>query len=131
MKTKNILAALLIFLLVLVLSYVLVPGSARRADTAIENYTVSPDGKTITLQVGVTSSAGYIRDLRIHQQEGGKLYLDAYAAFGGINGRIGAKDTFVFTLDEDTSMIALYRGAGVYEEVLTKGKDGVWARTAQ
>lgn len=74
---------------------------------------------------------GYIRDVRIHQQEGGKLYLDCYAAFGGLNGSIGARDTFTFALDDDTSIIAIYRNPGCYEEVLTKVEDGSWQRASK
>ena len=62
----------------------------------INDYTVSSDGKKITINVGVSASMGFVREVKVHQQQGGKLYLDCYSAFGGLNGRIGAKDTFTF-----------------------------------
>ena len=74
---------------------------------------------------------GYIRDVRVHQQYGGKLYLDCYSAFGGLNGSIGAKDTFSFELHDDTTIIAVYRNSNAYEEVLMKAKDGSWQRVKQ
>ena len=60
---------------------------------------------------------------------GGKLYIDCYAAFGGINGRIGAKSSFTLPLDADTEMIGIYRNANCYEEILHKDADGSWQRT--
>lgn len=72
---------------------------------------------------------GYIRDVNVHQQQGGRLYLDCYSAFGGLNGSIGAKDTFSFELNDDTTIIAVYRKSNVYEEVLVKAEDGSWQRT--
>ena len=106
-------------------------GFVKNTSAFIEDYTVSPDGSGITLRVGVASSKGYIRDVSVHQQEGGKLYLNCFSAFGGMNGRIGAKDTFTFKLDEDTSMIALYRNENCYEGVLFRRDDGSWQRGSQ
>lgn len=74
---------------------------------------------------------GYIRDVKVHQQHGGKLYLDCYSAFGGLNGSIGAKDTFSFELNDDTTIIAIYRNSNAYEEVLVKAADGSWLRAKQ
>jgi len=56
------------------------------------------------------------------------MYLDCYNAFGGINGSIGAKTSYTLPLNEDTTMIAIYRNSNAYEEVLTKDRDGVWQR---
>ena len=87
------------------------------------------DGREITLDIGVAASRGYIRKMEISQQMGGKLYIDCYAAFGGINGRIGAKNSFTLPLDEDTTMIGIYRNENCYEEILHKDADGSWQRT--
>ena len=104
-------------------------GFTKNGSVFVEEYTVSPDGETMTLRVGVSSSMGYVRSLRVHQKQGGKLYLDGYHAFGGWNGSIGARETFSVPLDTDTRMIALYRSENGYEEVLTKAEDGTWHRT--
>lgn len=126
MKKK---AALIIgAILVLFLVYFVGSGFLKNTSAFIEDYTVSADGKTITVNVGASSSIGYIRTVSAHQQEGGKLYLDCYSAFGGLNGSIGAKDTFTFPLNEDTSIIAICRNANCYEEVLIKGEDNSWQR---
>lgn len=67
--------------------------------------------------------------MEISQQMGGKLYIDCYAAFGGINGRIGAKNSFTLPLDADTTIIGIYRNTNCYEEILHKDADGNWQRT--
>ena len=114
----------------LILIYLAGSGFTKNTSAFITDYSVSDDGKEMTVNVGVSSSMGYIRNVDVRQQHGGKLYLVPYAAFGGINGRMGAKDTFAFPLDADTELVALYRGTDRYEEVLTKAQDGRWVRTA-
>lgn len=106
--------------------YLLLPGLTKRGDVHLTGYALTADGQEITLTVGVMSSAGYVRDVAVHQQEGGKLYLDCYAAFGGINGSIGAKNEFTVPLEEDTELIALYRADNGYEPVLEKDDAGIW-----
>lgn len=91
-------------------------------------YSISDDGGEITLNMGVASSSGYIRKVVIHQQEGGKMYIECYSAFGGINGNIGAKTVYTLPLDEETTTIGIYRNTNAYEEVLKKDSDGVWQR---
>lgn len=95
----------------------------------MDGYSVSGDGREITLDIGVAASRGYIRKMEISQQMGGKLYIDCYSAFGGINGRIGAKNSFTLPLDEDTEIIGIYRNKNAYQEVLHKDEDGIWRRT--
>ena len=117
--------------IVLVLAYFIGPGFLKNPSAYIEDYAVSADGTEITLTVGVSSSMGYIRNVSVHQQKGGKLYLDCYSAFGGLNGSVGAKDTFTFHLNEETSMIGIYRNTNCYEAALVKGEDGSWQRAVQ
>ena len=118
-------------ILILVLVYFFVPGLMKNSSAVVADYSVSEDGREITIKFSVLSSIGYIRDVAVHQQHGGKLYLDCYSAFGGLNGRIGTKDTLTFQIDEDTSIIAIYRNTNAYEEVLVKAEDGSWNRAAQ
>ena len=65
-------------------------------------------------------------ELSFYKAQGGKLYLDCYSAFGGINGSWGAKNEYTIQLDDDTEMIAIYRSPNCYDPVLKKGEDGVW-----
>ena len=73
-------------------------GSAR-TDVVVNSFDISPDEKTMTMQVGVTSSMGYIRDMK---QTSGSMnpYLTFYSTFG-INSKLGAKDEFEIELDEN------------------------------
>ena len=117
--------------LVLVVIYFVGSGFMKNTSAIINDYSVSADGKEITINIGVASSMGYIRDVKVHQQHGGKLYLDCYSAFGGLNSSIGAKESFTFKLDDDTTIIAIYKNSNTYEEVLVKAEDGSWQRVKQ
>lgn len=109
--------------------YFIGSGFLRNGSVYVKEYSVSGDGREITLDIDTATSVGYIRKMAVSQQMGGKLYIDCYAAFGGINGRIGAKNSFTLPLDEDTTMIGIYRNKNAYQEVLHKDEDGIWRRT--
>ena len=126
---KIIFAATAATVLALLLLYFVGSGFGKVSFACIYDYSVSEDGSEITLHAGAASSAGYIRKAAVHQQYGGKLYIDFYSAFGGINGSIGAKSAFTLPLEEDTEIIAVYRGADSYQEVLYKDADGIWQMT--
>lgn len=106
--------------------YVIAPGFTKMGNVYIVDYSVSEDGTEMTITVGVATSIGYVRKVSEHPQQGGKLYLDCYSAFGGINGSWGAKNEFTIQIDDDTEMIALYRSANCYDPVLIKDESGEW-----
>lgn len=114
--------------LLLLIAYFVGSGFLRNTSAVIDDYAVSADGTEITLRAAAASSVGYLRDVAVHQQQGGKLYLDCYGAFGGVNGKLGAKNSFTVPLERDTAVIAVYRGSGCYQEVLKKTEDGTWQR---
>ena len=128
MKKKTL--CIIAVVLLLAAAYFIGTGFIKNASAYVEDFSVSEDGTAITLRMGIGSSMGFIRDLSIHQQHGGKLYLDPLSAFGGLNGSIGAKDTFTIPLETETSSIAIYRNVNCYEVILEKGDDGIWRRTA-
>lgn len=117
---------LVIIIILLAAAYMILPGFTKVGSAYIADYTVSADGTSITLTVGVGSSMGFIRDVAIHQQYGGRMYLDCYAAFGGLNGHWGAEQVYTLPLSADTTVIALYRAADCYQTVLEKNDDGTW-----
>lgn len=126
MKKKIIIGfSIIIFLFLL---YFIGSGFGKITSAFIYEYSISEDNKEITLNISVASSAGYVRKVAIHQQQGGTMYLDCYAGFGGVNGNIGAKTTYTLPLDEERTVIALYRNTNDYEDVLEKNSDGVWQR---
>lgn len=129
MKTKILAAVPIIF--ALVISYLV--GTGLRTDTSayIASYFASGDGSEITLAVSSASSAGHVRRAAVRRREGGTLYIDFRCAFGGINGKIGAKSVFTLPLDPDISAIALRRAGGEYETVLVRSASGEWGRPAE
>lgn len=126
MKRKALITILIVSSLFLL--WFAVPGFTKNTSVFIRDFNVTEDGKEITLTVGVASSMGYIRSAAVREQQGGKLYIDCYSCFGGLNGKVGAKDTFTFSPDGSTETIALYRGSGSYETVLRKNSEGIWQR---
>lgn len=123
---SQIIGIVLAVVIVIVGLYLLLPGFLKIGDVHLIDYALSEDGSEITLHLGVSSSAGYIRKVSVHQQHGGKFYLDCYRAFGGINGSIGAKNQFTIPLDADTETIALYRAQNAYDVVLERDEAGNW-----
>ena len=104
-------------------------GFTRMSAVCIGDFAVSDDGNEMTVRVMVTSSIGYVRSVRVSEEKDGRLYLDCLSAFGGLNGNIGAKDTFTIPLREDTDVIALYSSDGYRDELVRE--DGTWRRTVQ
>lgn len=130
-KLSRIILIALAVIVVLSAAYLVAPGFAKMGNVYITDFRVSEDGSEMTITVGVSTSIGYVRKVSVHQQHGGKLYLDCYSAFGGINGSWGAKNEYTIQLDEDTEMIALYRSPNCYDPVLEKGANGEWQRVTQ
>ena len=111
--------------------YLVAHGITKMGNVYVADFSVSEDGSEMTITVGVSTSIGYVRKVSVHQQHGGKLYLDCYSAFGGINGSWGAKNEYTIQLDEDTEIIALYRSPNCYDPVLEKDANGEWQRVTQ
>ena len=127
MKKKLLRAAA--FLAAAVLAYSLLTGCVKNTSCFPKDWSVSENGREMTLRLSVGSSAGHIRRVRVREKEKGRLCLDVYAAFGGLNGRIGARNVFTVPLGTDTERIALCRDGG-YEDILYKTEDGSFKRTA-
>ena len=130
-KSARIVIIALAVIVALTAAYLIAPGFAKMGNVYITNFRVSEDGSEMTITVGVSTSIGYVRKVSVHKQNGGKLYLDCYSAFGGINGSWGAKNEYTIQLDEDTEMIALYRSPNCYDPVLEKDANGEWQRVTQ
>lgn len=130
-KPVRIAIIALAVIIALMTMYLVAPGFTKMGNVFIVDFSVSEDGSKMTITVGVSTSIGYVRKVSVHQQHGGKLYLDCYSAFGGINGSWGAKNEYTIQLDEDTEMIALYRSPNCYDPVLEKDANGEWQRVTQ
>lgn len=122
---KTVIIIAVIVLLLLAAAYLFGFGLSPRYDVHITDYWVSSDGKALTFNVGVSSPAGYVRKVE-WTQSGGKLYLDFYPAFGGVNGDWGAKSLFTVPLYEETNTVSVCRGSDVYLKILRKDVNGNW-----
>lgn len=122
MKNKQ---KLLIFLLVVVVILYIATGYIKRPDVSIGEFSTSDDGRTMTINIGVMSSIGYVRDIHI-ETEGTIAYIDFYKTFGGANSSYGAKDEFSFELAPEIDEIKVGRGESGYETQLIKSASGEW-----
>ncbi len=118
---------LLISVVLLLAAYLVLPGFLPLSAIFVEDYSVSDDGSAITLTVANASSMGFVRTLHA-KEDSGTLNLTPIAAFGSINGRILACNTFTFPLSEDTTIIAFYRGKDCFETTLLQDETGAWVR---
>ena len=99
----------------------------KRTDIMLTNYTISEDGSEITILVGVVSSMGYVRTLKV-KPGGDNKYITFYSTFG-LNNRIGSKKEFKINLGPDSEEIYFYKGDGGYDLVLRKNSEnGEWQR---
>ena len=120
---KKIIMGIVIVILIVFVILFLSTGGAR-TDAHLRNFKLSEDGKTMTINVDVSSSAGYIRDMK---QTSGSMnyYLTFYSTFG-INSKLGAKDTFTLDIDQNVDEIYFYTGGKGYKRVLEKNEQGEW-----
>ena len=128
-KLITIFAILISAIVVLYILYFVGTGFTERYDVYLHNYSVSEDGTQLTFTTGIYSSMGFTRGFK---DSGGGVkphYLTFYSTFGGLNSRLGAKDEFVLSLDENDSEIYFADIGGGYKLVLKKNQEtGVWER---
>lgn len=124
MQKKTIISILIIFVITIIGIFLLTTGG-KRTDVYLKNFKISSDGKTMTLNVGVSSSSGYIR--KIKRTSGSMNYYFTFYSTFGINSKIGSKDSFKIELDQDVDEIYFSTGEKGYSLVLQKNKEtGKW-----
>lgn len=115
---------LAIVAIVIILLFLGVGG--KRTDVYLQDYQVSEDGKRIKIRVSVSSSMGYVRDLKV-KQDGDYQYITFYSTFG-LNNKFGAKNEFEIEVNPTCEEIYFYRGNGGYELELRKDLDNNWVQ---
>ena len=126
MKNKKVLViGSLILILIIVIILILSTGG-KREDVYLQDFKISSNGTKMTLKVGVTSSAGYIR--KIKRTSGSMNYYYTFYSTYGINSKFGAKDTFQIDIDKSVDEIYFYAGNGGYKKVLEKDELGNWEK---
>lgn len=124
MKKRNMIICIIVVAIILVGLFLASGGS--RTDVFLRDYEISKDGKTMTLKVGVSSSAGYIRKMK--RTSGSTNYYYTFYSTFGINSKTGAKDTFEIELDQNVDEIYFYTGGKGYKKVLEKNANGEWIK---
>ena len=123
-KKKIILILGLIILGIFLIMFIGTGG--KRTDVYLKDYILSDNGDLITLKIGVSGSAGYVRKIKKDDRE--SHYYSFYSTYG-INSKIGAKDSFDVLLDEDDTKIYFNEGKDKYRLVLVKNNvSGNWER---
>ena len=122
MKKKFII--ILLGLIVMVIMGLFLATGRARTDVYLGDFELSKDGKTMTLKVGVSSSAGYIRKMK--RSSGSTNYYYTFYSTFGFNSKLGAKDTFIIDIDNNVDEIYFYTGGKDYKKVLEKDDENNW-----
>lgn len=123
---KVVIGIVSVFLIVFISLFLLTGG--ERADVVLHSFEVSADGKIMTMNVGISSSVGYIRKMKQtnNYMEPDLVFLTFYSTFG-INSKLGAKNTFTLEIDSNADEIYFFKGNNGYNKVLEKDKEtGEW-----
>lgn len=124
MKMRNVIICS-VFVAVMVGLFLILTGG-KRTDVYLGNFSVD-ENNVMTIKVGVSSSAGYIRTMK--QTSGSMNYYFTFYSTFGINSKLGAKNTFKIRLDNNVDEIYFYSGNRGYRKVLEKNQDGVWVKS--
>lgn len=119
MKKKIVL--IIILAIIIAIGMLLLSTGGKRTDIVLIDYSISEDGNVMTLKVGVVSSMGYVRTVKVRQDEN-KNYLTFYSTYG-LNSKIGAKNEFQIDLNPSINEIYFYRGDTVYDLILQKNEE--------
>ncbi len=126
---KKIIIILTIIVIVIIGLLFLSTGGAR-SDVYLQDFNLDEECNKMTLKVGVFSSAGYVRDLKV-KQGGDNKYITFYSTFG-INNKNGSKDTFDIELNKSAVEIYFYTGEKGYKKVLEKNEEtGEWRKVVE
>ena len=117
MKNKFIIILYIILIIIIVLFFV--EGLKKRTDVILKDYSVIENEKMIKLNITITSSMGYARDLKV-KQSGDNKYITFYSTFGFLNSKIGAKSEYEIELNPSYTKIYFFVGDGEYKLVLKK-----------
>ena len=124
MNKKKLIIIGSLFILIILMTLFLLSGRTR-TDVYLKDFEVV-DNKMI-LNVGVSSSAGYVRKMK--RTSGSMNYYYTFYSTYGINSKLGAKYQFIIELDKNVSEIYFYTGDGGYKKVLEKDLEGNWIKS--
>ena len=125
MKNKKIIISVVVVILVIIAGWFLSTGGAR-TDVFLRDFSFDEKCNQMTIKVGVSSSAGYVRKMK--QTSGSMNYYFTFYSTFGINSKLGAKNTFEIEIDNNVDEIIFYTGGKGYTKVLEKNEKGVWVK---
>lgn len=107
-----------VLLVLTVIGVLFFSTGGKRTDIMLNNYMVSEDGSILTINVGVASSMGYVRTLKV-DQDGDNKYITFYQTYG-LNSSLGAENEFQIDLNPSCKAIYFFRGDSGYDLMLQK-----------
>lgn len=120
------LAVLTVFTLAAALAGVWSTPGEPRTDVLLRNYTVAEDGRSITLETDLASSAGYLQTVDVQEREDA-LYLTFHGT-RGINNARGARDSFPVSLPEGCGAVYVWGQGGEFHLMLQRDNAGQWRK---
>lgn len=117
-KRKTI--VIVILLVIIVMGLFICSGFRKRTDVVLIKHEILEDNKKIKLSVGVTSSVGYVRKIKVKEKYN-SIYVTFYSTFG-INSNFGAKHEYTLELNSNVENVYFYTKDG-YKLVLTNNKN--------
>ena len=117
---KKVLIIIITVVILLAGIYFIGSGFTVRNDAVLYDFSVSEDESKMTVKVGVSSSAGYIRAVKDVSDEDGKIKLIFYSAFGGINGSIGNRNSFDIPLTKKIKEIYIADELVIFKNEITE-----------
>ena len=118
---------IIVIVILLGIGLFLYSTEGKMADIFLNDFTLSEDGKQMTISIGVASSVGYVRTVK-EKKEDNKAYLTFYSTYG-FNSTLGANSKFQIELDPSITEIYFYRGDSGYELILQKNqKNTEWEK---
>lgn len=101
------------------------PGAVR-TDVLLRDYAVAENGRSVTLEMDLASSAGYLQSVDI-REEGTALYLTFHGT-RGVNSAARARMRYELSLPEGCSGLYIWGQGGEYHPALQRDGDGQWRR---
>lgn len=126
MKKVKLIIILLLIATVLLLTFAYTATGTERTDVFVEDFSLSDDGSELHVDVMVSGSMGYTKNMKV-KQGGDNKYITFTSTW--LNNSIGAKSSYVIDLNKTCEEIYFYSGDGGYRLVLSKNREtGVWEK---
>lgn len=83
----------------------LLAGFSTQEDVFLHDHAALPSGDAVLIRIGIAGSMGYVRSCRDISDDPSRKILRFYAAFGGLNSKVGAQNVFTLIPEEECTEI--------------------------